>query len=97
MPKGYWIARMDVKDAEIYDSYRAANAKPFADYGARFLVRGGKQDLREGNWRSRTVVLEFDSLADAIACYESDAYQQAKDIRLPVSEGDLVIVEGYDG
>lgn len=97
MPKGYWIARMDVKDAEIYDSYRAANAKPFADYGARFLVRGGKQDLREGNWRNRTVVLEFDSLADAIACYESDAYQQAKDIRLPVSEGDLVIVEGYDG
>ncbi|QFT60502.1 hypothetical protein FIU94_16860 [Sulfitobacter sp. THAF37] len=97
MPKGYWIARMDVKDAETYDRYRAANAKPFADYGARFLVRGGAQDLREGAWRSRTVVLEFPSLADAIACYESDAYQNAKEIRLPVSEGDLVIVEGYDG
>jgi uncharacterized protein (DUF1330 family) len=97
MPKGYWIARMDVKDAETYDSYRAANAKPFADFGARFLVRGGTQDLREGSWRSRTVVLEFDSLADAIACYESDAYQKAKEIRLPVAEGDMIIVEGYDG
>ncbi|APE42949.1 hypothetical protein BOO69_05560 [Sulfitobacter alexandrii] len=97
MPKGYWIARMDVKDAETYDRYRAANAAPFAEYGARFLVRGGAQDLREGDWRARTVVLEFPSLAAAIACYESDAYQSAKDIRLPVSEGDLVIVEGYDG
>lgn len=97
MPKGYWIARMDVNDAETYDSYRAANAKPFADFGARFLVRGGTQDLREGKWRSRTVVLEFDSLADAIACYESDAYQKAREIRLPVSEGDMIIVEGYDG
>lgn len=97
MPKGYWIARMDVKDAEVYDTYRAANAKPFSDYGAKFVVRGGQQSVREGSWRARTVVLEFASYAQAIACYESDAYQSAKDIRLPVSEGDMVIVEGYDG
>ena len=96
MPKGYWIARMDVKDAEVYDTYRAANAKPFKDYGAKFLVRGGAQDVREGEWRSRTVVLEFASLADAHACYDSEDYQNAKAIRLPVSDGDLVIVQGYD-
>ncbi|MEP5729157.1 MAG: DUF1330 domain-containing protein [Sulfitobacter sp.] len=96
MPKGYWIGQMDVKDAATYDTYRAANAKPFADYGAKFLVRGGNQHAVEGNWRSRTVVLEFASLADAKACYESDDYQKAKDIRLPVADGDLVIVEGYE-
>jgi uncharacterized protein (DUF1330 family) len=96
MAKGYWVARMDVKDAETYDKYRAANAKPFADYGAKFIVRGGQQTPREGDERSRTVVLEFPSYADAIACYESEAYQAAKDIRLNASEGDLVIVEGYD-
>jgi uncharacterized protein (DUF1330 family) len=95
MPKGYWIARMDVKDAAVYDTYRAANAKPFADFGAKFLVRGGPQEVREGTWRARTVVVEFASHADAVACYESEAYQKAKDIRLPASEGELVIVEGY--
>lgn len=96
MPKGYWIGRMDVKDAAVYDTYRAANAKPLADYNARFLVRGGKQDCVEGEWRSRTVVIEFDSYADAVACYTSDAYKSAKDIRLPVAENDMLIVEGYD-
>lgn len=88
---------MDVHDAETYDTYRAANAKPFADYGARFVVRGGAQTSAEGHWRARTVVIEFDSYADALACYESDDYQKAKAIRVPASEGELVIVEGYDG
>mgnify|MGYP000882907427 FL=1 len=97
MPKGYWIATMDIHDHEIYDKYRAANAKPFADFGARFLVRGGTQQIREGQMRARTVVLEFDSYADAVACYESPSYQRAKDIRLNVADGSLVIVEGYDG
>lgn len=97
MPKGYWIAQMDVKDAAVYDTYRAANAKPFADYGARFLVRGGQQEQREGKGRSRTVVIEFASYADALACYDSADYAAAREIRLPVSEGELVIVEGYEG
>jgi uncharacterized protein (DUF1330 family) len=35
MPKGYWIANVDVRDAAVYDNYRAANAKPFAEYGAK--------------------------------------------------------------
>tara|TARA_R110002049_G_scaffold23781_6_gene84794 strand:- start:176813 stop:177106 length:294 start_codon:yes stop_codon:yes gene_type:complete len=96
MPKGYWIATVDVHNVEIYDKYRAANAKPFADFGARFLVRGGTQQVREGKMRARTVVLEFASYADAVACYESPAYQRAKDIRLNVADGSLVIVEGYD-
>lgn len=96
MPKGYWIATMDVKDADVYDTYRAANAKPLADYGARFLVRGGTQTNPEGSWRSRTVVIEFPSYADALACYESDDYRNAKAIRLPVAENDMVIIEGYE-
>ena len=97
MPKGYWIATMDVKDAAVYDTYRAANAKPLMDFGGKFLVRGGSQTNPEGDWRGRTVVIEFPSYADAVACYESENYRKAKDIRLPVADNDMVIVEGYDG
>ena len=94
--KGYWIGNMDVRDAQVYEKYRAANAKPFADFGATFLVRGGTQQVREGKAHGRTVVIEFPSYADAVACYESPGYQNAKDIRMTVSDGSLVIIEGYD-
>lgn len=95
MAKGYWVAHVDVDDMETYKNYIAANAAPFAEYGARFLVRGGEQQVREGQARARTVVLEFESYEQALACYESIGYQAAKDIRDPVSTGDLVIIEGY--
>ena len=97
MPKGYWVAHVTVDDPEAYEAYRQANAVPFAKYGARFLVRGGAQQVREGRMRPRTVVIEFADLATAIACYESPEYEAAKALRDAVSTGDLAIVEGWDG
>lgn len=97
MAKGYWIARVDVHDLDVYMTYVAANAVPFAKYGAKFLVRGGDFELKEGTSRSRNVVIEFPSYQAALDCYQSDEYQAAKALRDPVSEGDLVIIEGYEG
>lgn len=97
MTKAYWVAHVDVTDPQAYEAYRAANALPFAKYGARFLVRGGTQHQREGQARARTVVIEFKDLATAIACFESPEYQAAKALRDPVSTADLTIVEGWDG
>lgn len=97
MTKGYWIGRVDIDDIETYKTYVAANAAPFAEYGARFLVRGGQFETPEGTSRSRNVVIEFPSYKAALACYHSDAYQAAKALRDPVSTGDIVIIEGYDG
>lgn len=96
MPKGYWVGHVDVDDPQGYEKYREANAIPFKEYGARFLVRGGDQQVREGAARKRTVVIEFDSYEQAVACYESASYQHALSIRAPISTGDVVIVEGYD-
>ncbi|MCB1388876.1 MAG: DUF1330 domain-containing protein [Rhodobacteraceae bacterium] len=97
MPKAYWVAHVDVADPEIYARYREANAAAFAKYGARFIVRGAPQIQREGQTRSRTVVIEFPDLAAATACFDSPEYQAAKAIRDPISTADLVIVEGYEG
>jgi len=71
MPKGYWIAHVDVDDMETYKKYIEANAAPFAEYGARFLVRGAEGEQPEGKSRARTVVIEFDSYETALACYNS--------------------------
>ncbi|MFL5332642.1 MAG: DUF1330 domain-containing protein [Geminicoccaceae bacterium] len=97
MPKGYWIARVDVHDPEAYRAYVAANGPVFRKFGARFLVRGGQSVTPEGIVRERNVVLEFPSYADAVACYESTDYQPVKALRAAASEADIVIIEGYDG
>jgi uncharacterized protein (DUF1330 family) len=95
--KGYWIGHIDVFDPEGYKAYLAANQRPFAHFGARYLVRGGAAEIPEGKARARTVVLEFPSYEAALACYRSDEYQAAKKLREGKGETDLVIVEGYDG
>ena len=48
-PRGYWIVRADVHDADAYAAYIAANAEAFAAYGARFLVRGPAHLLNRGS------------------------------------------------
>jgi uncharacterized protein (DUF1330 family) len=97
MAKGYWIARVDVANAEQYKAYIAANAAPLKNFGARFLVRAGRFENPEGSSRPRNIVIEFPSYEAALSCYKSREYQQALQHRLPVSTIDLVIVEGYDG
>ena len=97
MPKGYWIGRVEVSDPEQYKQYVAANAKPFAEFGARFLVRAGRFENPEGGSRSRNVVIEFPSYQAALDCYHSPGYQAAIELRRNAGVIDLVIVEGYDG
>jgi uncharacterized protein (DUF1330 family) len=95
--KGYWIGHIDVTDPEGYKEYVVADMMPFGKFHGRFLVRGGRREVTEGNVRSRTVVLEFPSYDTALACYRSPDYQEVKTLRDGRCVVDLVIVEGYDG
>lgn len=97
MPRGYWVARVDVHDADSYKDYVAANGTAFAKYGGRFLVRGGALENPLGTSRSRNVVLEFPSYQAALDCWGSDEYKAALAKQRGGAEVDLVIIEGYDG
>lgn len=96
MPKAYWIARVDVRDAERYPDYVKTARPAMERFGARFLARGGRVLPLEGNHRARNVVIEFASVEDALGCYESEEYQAAVKIRKAVSDGELIIVEGAE-
>jgi len=97
MPKAYWIAHVDVQDADRYQDY-VAGAKPaFERYGAKFLARGGAYEALEGKGRGRNVVIEFPSMQAAKDCYNSPEYQAAKAIRQTVAEAEMIIVEAYEG
>lgn len=97
MTKGYWIAQVDVSDKDGYQAYAKAISGALVEHGAKFLTRGGAYDAVEGDSRSRNVIIEFPSYENALACYQSAEYQAAVSLRHSASEGQLVIVEGYDG
>ncbi|SCY56928.1 DUF1330 domain-containing protein [Rhizobium sp. NFACC06-2] len=94
MAKGYWIARVDVRDSERYKDY-VTTAKPaFERFSANFLARGGALIELEGKARARNVVIEFPSVQHAIDCYNSPEYQAAAKIRQEVADAEMMIVEG---
>ena len=96
MPKGYWIARVDVHDPETYKSY-VATAKPaFERYEAKFLARGGKTEVLEGAARARNVIIEFPSLQHAHDCYHSPEYTAARAFRDKAGQGEFILVEGAE-
>ena len=94
MPKAYWIARIDVHDPETYKQYVETGRPAYERYNAKFLARGGKTQLLEGEARSRNVIIEFASVEDAIACYNSPEYAKARAFRQKASTADLIMVEG---
>ena len=96
MPKAYWIARVDVDDAEEYKKYVETGKPAFERHGAKFLARGGRSEKLEGKNRARNVLIEFASMEDALACYNSPEYTAARAIRQKVSVGDWILVEGVE-
>ena len=97
MAKGYWLPQIDVSNMEGYKAYMAATPRAHEKYRGVALVRGGRKEVVEGRARARCVIREFPDYAAALACYASDEYQHARPLRLPYSQCDFVIVEGYDG
>ncbi len=91
----YVIANIDVKDPVRYQDYIKMSPVSIAKFGGRFVARGGKTEVLEGNWMpKRLVLLEFPSVERAREWWASDEYAPAKALRQATSYGELVIVEG---
>ncbi|MGB0854687.1 MAG: DUF1330 domain-containing protein [Pikeienuella sp.] len=97
MAKGYIIARVRIDDLETYKKYMERSPGVTAEFGGKFLARGGQTHTAEGEEETRRIVLmEFPSFEAAKACYYSDAYQEIKAIRAPAGEAQFLLVEGVD-
>jgi uncharacterized protein (DUF1330 family) len=96
MAKGYWIARMDIIDAEGYAGcgYPAAVASAVRNGGGRYIVMPGMGQTPEGPVADRQAVIEFPSYRAAVDCYFGAEYQSAITLRLPYTRVMLSIVEG---
>jgi uncharacterized protein (DUF1330 family) len=92
----YWMARGRITDPEAYKKYTDRVPAILAQFGGKVLARGGRFQILEGPEHfQRFVVIEFPSFEDAVACQQSDAYQEAAAFRKNGGgEVELVIVEG---
>lgn len=95
--KAYWIANSDISDMAGLWLYRAANRRIMTQFGAKFLVMHGQQQIPEGESRTAQTLVEFPSYQAAVDCYNHPDYQEAAKLRKKVAVGSQVIVEGYDG
>ena len=92
---GYIIARVNVTDPEKYKDYTAVTPGLLAKHGGRFIVRGGETATLEGPEETgRIVVIEFESLVQAKAMYESEDYQAAIKLRAGAATAQFIAVAG---
>jgi uncharacterized protein (DUF1330 family) len=66
-----------------------------AEFGGKYLVRGGVTEVREGDWKpNRLVIVEFASIARAREWYESAEYRPALEVIRKCGRRNLLIVDG---
>jgi len=95
MAKAYWINMFrSIKDPAKVDAYRKLAGPVMQASGAKFLVRGDPAKTYEAGLNQRVVVIEFESVAAAIAAHDSPGYQAALKALGDGAERDLRIVEG---
>src|SRR5947209_13092251 len=97
MAKAYWIATYrTIRDPEALAAYAKLALPALQKAGARFLARGNPAQVYEQGVNQRTVLIEFDSVAQAVAAHDSPAYQEALRALGNAVERDMRIIEGIE-
>ena len=90
----YWIGHVRVINEEGYGEYAKGAGPAIEKHGGRFLARAGRYVSLEGEEFSRNVIVEFDSVEAAQACYDSAEYQEAFAHVAGNAERMMLILEG---
>jgi len=91
----YLISDLTARDPEALQVYRTRAQASIAQYGGRYLARGGAIETLEGSWQPEMiVVVEFPDLERARAWYRSPEYAAALAVRDAALSRDLILVDG---
>jgi uncharacterized protein (DUF1330 family) len=92
---GYIVADIEITDPDEYQKYTRQTAATLERYGGKFLVRGGQPETVEGDWKARRIVIiEFPSVEQAKAWYDSPEYSAIKGIRQRSAISNILLVHG---
>ncbi|MGH7525612.1 MAG: DUF1330 domain-containing protein [Gemmatimonadales bacterium] len=93
----YVVVNIEIHDPVAYEEYKRLAPPRIGIYGGRYVARGGAVDVCEGSWAPRRlVILEFPTVGQARAWWESPEYRPARALRQGCARTDLVITQGLD-
>ena len=91
----YIVVEIDITDPVGYEEYRRLGPPTVAAYGGKFVVRGSKVEVLEGDWApKRFVVIEFESVDRAKQWWSSQEYKLPKQVRQKTAKTNMIVVEG---
>ena len=94
-PPAYLLAKLTITDQETYGAYLAGFGNVFQQYGGEILSVSADPTVLEGEWEATTtVIIRFDSRAEALEWYNSDGYQELVRIRQSAASGDFILMDG---
>ncbi len=93
--KGYVVCvYKNISSEDKLKEYAIKARAAVENYKGKFLIRGGKSTINEGESSPRTVIIEFPSFDQANEFYQSEEYQEAHSILKGHAERQFQIVEG---
>ena len=91
----FLISDVSVRDADAFQTYRTRAAASIAEYGGKYLARGGDIERLEGVWTPRNIiVVQFPTVEQARAWYRSPEYAFALEVRDKALSRNLILVDG---
>ena len=91
----YVIVDIDIFDPVGHEEYRKLATPTVSAYGGKYIARGGRTEVLEGNWKpNRLVILEFESMDRARAWLNSPEYSEPRKLRLKTAKANMIVVEG---
>jgi len=91
----YIIVEIDILDPVGYERYKQLAGATVKKYGGKYIVRGGKTEVLEGNWNpKRVVVLQFETAERAREWLNCEEYRGPREMRHRTSRTNMILVEG---
>lgn len=95
MAKAYWVTTVrSISDPDALARYASLAGPAIQEGGGRFLARGNPAQVYEAGVNQRVVVIEFDSVQQAIGTHDSPAYQAALKALGDGAVRDIRIIDG---
>ena len=91
----YVIVEIDIVDPAGYEEYKKLASATVEKYCGKYIVRGGKTEVLEGDWKpKRIVVLQFASAQRAKEWLNCEEYREPRKMRRRTARTNMILVEG---